>query len=87
MRRIGELRSRIEQWQVVDQSLNDLAELISLAEDDDLGEEFRAESERIGALLDEMELAATFSGPHDNSNAILIVHSVRAESTRRISPR
>ena len=75
MRHIGELRARIEQWQDVDRSLSDLAELVSLADDDDLEDDLRAEAKRITALLDDMELAAAFSGPHDNSNAILVVHS------------
>ncbi len=75
MRRIGELRSRIEQWQDLDRSLADLGELIDLADDESLEEDFRAELDRLTALTDEMELAATLSGPHDQSNAILVVHS------------
>jgi peptide chain release factor 2 len=75
MRRIGELRSRIEQWQDLDRSLADLGELIDLADDESLEEDFRAELNRLTALTDEMELAATLSGPHDQSNAILVVHS------------
>jgi peptide chain release factor 2 len=75
MRRIGELRSRIEQWQELDRSLTDLGELIDLADDESLEEDFRAELNRLTALTDEMELAATLSGPHDQSNAILVVHS------------
>ena len=75
MRRIGELRSRIEQWQDLDRSLADLGELIDLADDESLEEDFRAELNRLTALTDEMELGATLSGPHDQSNAILVVHS------------
>jgi peptide chain release factor 2 len=75
MRRIGELRSRIELWQDVDRSLNDLNELISLADDVDLEDDFRTEAARLASILDEMELAAAFTGPHDRSNAILVVHS------------
>jgi peptide chain release factor 2 len=75
MRRIGELRSRIEQWQELDRSLTDLGELIDLADDESLEVDFRAELNRLTALTDEMELAATLSGPHDQSNAILVVHS------------
>jgi peptide chain release factor 2 len=75
MRRIGELRSRIEQWQDVDGSLNDLIELLQLAEDDSLENEFSTELARIVAILDAIELSAAFSGPHDRSNAILVVHA------------
>ena len=75
MRRIGELRSRIEQWQDLDRSLSDLSELIELADDENLESDFQSELDRLTALADEMELAATLSGPHDQSNAILVVHS------------
>jgi peptide chain release factor 2 len=75
MRRIGELRSRIEQWQDLDRSLSDLGELIDLADDESLESDFQSELNRLTALADEMELAATLSGPHDQSNAILVVHS------------
>jgi peptide chain release factor 2 len=74
MRRIGELRSRIQQWQDLDRSLNDLAELADIAEVDSLEAEFQAELERLRGLVDEMELAAAFTGPYDKSNAILVVH-------------
>jgi peptide chain release factor 2 len=75
MRRIGELRSRIEQWQDLDTSTTDLGELLDLAEDDSLEAEFRAELDRLTGIIDQIELAAAFSGPHDASNALLVVHS------------
>ena len=75
MRRIGELRSRIEQWQDLDRSLGDLADLIELADDDSLETDFQVELERLTGIADQMELAAVLSGPHDHSDAILVVHS------------
>ncbi len=75
MRRIGELRSRIEQWQDLDRSLNDLGELLQLAEDDSLEADFKDELARVVAIVDDIELAAAFSGPHDKSNALVVVHS------------
>jgi peptide chain release factor 2 len=75
MRRIGELRSRIEKWQDLDSSLTDLSELIALADDDSLEADFRAELDRLTPIADEMELAAVLSGPHDRSDAIMVVHS------------
>jgi peptide chain release factor 2 len=75
MRRIGELRSRIEHWQDLDRSLNDLAELIELADDESLEADFRSEQDRLAGIADQMELDATLSGPYDRSNAILVVHS------------
>jgi peptide chain release factor 2 len=75
MRRIGELRSRTEQWHDLDHSLTDLGELIDLAEDDSLEDDFQTELDRLAAIVDEIELDASFSGPHDHSDAILVVHS------------
>jgi peptide chain release factor 2 len=75
MRRIGELRSRIEQWQDVDRSLNDLAELIELADDDGLESDVRSELNRLVEIVDQIEIDAAFSGPHDRSNAIMVIHS------------
>jgi peptide chain release factor 2 len=76
MRRIGELRSRIETWRSIKQSSDDLADLVELAEGDNalLGE-INAESETLTARLDELELELALSGPHDNANAILVIHS------------
>jgi peptide chain release factor 2 len=75
MRRIGEVRARLEQWQDLDRSLTDLGDLIDLAEDDSLEDDFRLELDRLTAIADDIELAAAFSGPHDRSNALLMVHS------------
>jgi peptide chain release factor 2 len=75
MRRIGEIRARLEQWQDLDRSVNDLSELVELAEDDDLEDDFRQELSRLTAIADDIELAAAFSGPHDRSNALIMVHS------------
>jgi len=63
MRRIGELRSRTEQWHDLDHSLTDLGELIDLAEDDSLEDDFQTELDRLAAIVDEIELDASFSGP------------------------
>ena len=75
MRRIGEVRARLEQWKDLDRSLSDLSELLDLAEDDELEGDLRAEHVRLIELIDEMELAAAFTGPHDRSNAIMMIHA------------
>lgn len=76
MRRIGELRSRIETWRTIKQQSDDLCALIELAGgDNSLISEISDETETLTASLDELELDLALSGPHDNSNAILVVHS------------
>ncbi len=76
MRRIGELRSRIERWRTISQQADDLVALLELAEDDPaLLTELKGESDTLLTQLDQLELELAFTGPHDRSNAILVVHS------------
>jgi len=75
MRRINEIRSRLEQWQDLDASTTDLAELVDLADDDSLEDDFRTEIQRLTAIAESIELAAAFNGPHDGSNALIMIHS------------
>lgn len=76
MRRIGELRSRIETWRSIKQQSEDLAALADLAEGDDaLLDEIATETDSLFSKLDELELELALSGPHDNANAIMVIHS------------
>jgi peptide chain release factor 2 len=76
MRRIGELRARIENWRSIKQQSDDLADLIELAEGDHaLLDEIASESSMLGERLDELELELALSGPHDHANAIMVIHS------------
>jgi len=75
MRRIGEIRARLQRWQDLDSSLRDLQELVDLAEDDDLEDDFRSELGRLKGIAEAIELDAAFNGPHDHSNALIMVHS------------
>ena len=76
MRRIGELRSRIESWRSIKSQSDDLASLIELAEGDSaMIAEISAENDDLTTRLDALELDLALSGPHDNSNAIMIIHS------------
>jgi peptide chain release factor 2 len=75
-RRIGELRSRVETWRAIKQQSDDLASLIELADGDDaLVAEIATETTDLTAKLDELELALALSGPHDNANAIMVIHA------------
>ncbi len=76
MRRLGELRARADTWQGLAQQLEDLETLSELAGGDpDLAAEVEGETRRLTAELDRMELDLALSGPHDGSDAILVVHS------------
>jgi peptide chain release factor 2 len=76
MRRLGDLRSRTGGWRRLTDAAAELADLAALAEDDpDLEREVAAATEQLAPEIDALELASTLSGPYDDSNAILVVHS------------
>jgi peptide chain release factor 2 len=76
MRRLGELKARIEKWDALHQSTSDLIEMIDLASGDpELQTDIESEYDRILAAADDLELQQALSGEHDRSNAILVVHS------------
>jgi len=76
MRRLGELRSRVSTWQEVGDQIEDLSTLAALTEDDpDLAQEVATETATLVARLEDLELQTALSGPHDASDAILVVHS------------
>lgn len=73
---MGDLRARIERWRALRQQTDDLQDLSEIATDDAqmLGE-IEAETGDIEQRLDALELELAFTGPHDRSNAILMIHS------------
>lgn len=76
MRRLGDLRGRTSDWRRLTDSVNELADLAALAEDDaDLEQEVIAAAELLVKEVDALELASTLGGPYDGSNAIMVVHS------------
>ena len=76
MRRIGELRARIENWRSIKHQSDDLQDFVELADDDSaLLAEISNETASLSNKLDELELELALSGPHDDANAILIIHS------------
>ena len=76
MRRLGELKANIDTWNGITQSSEDLEVLLEMSADEpELLDEIEAELERIRALLDELELRSALNGPHDSSNALLVIHS------------
>lgn len=76
MRRLGELKARLDTWNGLETSSADLQGLLDItAGDPDLISEIGAEHAALKAQLDTLELESALSGPHDRSNAILVIHS------------
>lgn len=76
MRRLGELKGRIATWRALETSSADLQNLLEMAAGDpDLVAEIEAEHDALKAQLDALELESALDGPHDRSNAILVIHS------------
>ena len=76
MRRLGELKSRVGAWEEIGQQADDLTTLAELADDDaDLAAEVERDAAVLERRLDEMELSLALSGPYDERDAILVVHS------------
>jgi peptide chain release factor 2 len=76
MRRLSELRNESGEWRRLTTQVEDLAVMEELAaEDDELAAELEREAAKLKADVDQYELDSTLSGPYDNSDAILVVHS------------
>lgn len=76
MRRMGELRAKLDTWNGLKKSTSDLLDLLEMAAGDpDLMAEIEAERDGIVAKVNDLELESALNGPHDRSNAILVVHS------------
>ena len=61
---------------VLTQSSEDLTVLLEMsAEEPDLLEEIEAELTGIKSTIDDLELRSALDGPHDASNALLVIHS------------
>ncbi len=76
MRRLGELNARIDTWNGITTSIDDLGVLLEMAETEpDLINEIEQELTAIRERLDTLELDSALSGPHDRSNALLVIHS------------
>jgi peptide chain release factor 2 len=76
MRRLGGLKSEVGAWRRLTAQAEDLIVLEELAaEDDELAEELARESARLQHDVDQLEIDSTLSGPYDDSDAILVVHS------------
>ena len=76
MRQLAEQRKVVQRWRGLEEKVNDIAELISLAEDDaSLESEIQSEIEAVASRLDELEFQLAFSDEYDARNAILAIHA------------
>lgn len=76
MRHLGQLRSRVETFGSLGTQIDDLAALTELADDDpDLKAEIERDRVQVEEALDALEIELAMSGPYDNHEAILVVHS------------
>ena len=66
----------MQPWQELEKRVADIAELISLAEEDtSIQAEIQSEIEEATSRLDELELERALGGEYDTRNAILAIHA------------
>ena len=78
MKRLAEVRQKVETWRGLEARLRELRELAGLPgaqEEDALLADLKSDVEALGARLDQLEFELSFSGPYDGRSAILAVHA------------
>lgn len=76
MRRLGELKSRVDGFNATHTAVNDYLEMLELASDDPaILDEIEPERDALIEAVDRFELESALDGPHDHSSAILVIHS------------
>jgi len=78
MQDLSNLRTEIEQWQVLQTRISDALELSELAaadEDESLTAELEKETTLLEAEMDRYEFKLSLSGPYDRGPAILALHA------------
>ena len=79
MQRLSGLRSEVEEWRTLMAGIQDVQEMLELAEMEDDPETYLGEIEtdtvRLEAELAESEFHTMLSGEHDRNNAILAIHA------------
>jgi len=74
MRRLSSLQEEVERWSLLAQRVQDTLELAAL-DDESLGEELAAETDRLEQEIERLEFHLLLSGPHDRGGAILAIHA------------
>jgi len=76
MRQLAEQKKVVQRWRELEGKVADIAELISLAEEDDsLDAEIQSEVEEVASRLEELEFQRAFTSEYDARNAILAIHA------------
>ncbi len=76
MRQLAEQKKLVQSWRELEKKVADIAELISLAQEDtSLWIEIQSEIDRVASCLDELELDMAFTGEYDARDAILTLHA------------
>lgn len=76
MRRMGELKSRVDGFNATYTAVAEYLEMLELADDEpEILEEIEPERNALQASVDKLELESALNGPHDRSDAILVIHS------------
>ena len=76
MRQLAGRKKLVSRWRGMEKEVADIAELVSLAEEDaSLWEEIQTEVDEVASRLDELELEKAFSSEYDARNAILAFHA------------
>ena len=78
MRRLAEVRQKVDTWRGLESRVRELGELAGLpgaAEDEALIADLRSEVQALASRLDQLEFELSFSGPYDGRSAILAIHA------------
>ena len=76
MRQLAEAKRAVQPWRELERRVADIAELISLTEEDaSLESEIRSEIEEATSRLDELELERALGGKYDARDAIVAIHA------------
>jgi len=78
MRRLSQVRARVETWRGLESRVRDLLELVELAAaegDEATAADIDRDTTALEKQLDDLEFQLTFSGPYDDRSAILAIHA------------
>lgn len=78
MKRLADVRQKVETWRGLEdrhRELTELAELAGAEGEEALITDLKSEVDALAARLDELEFELSFSGPYDHRSAILAIHA------------
>jgi peptide chain release factor 2 len=78
MQELSSLREEVSSWRSIEHRLQDMVELLALAEsegEEELIGEIERDAMTVGAEVERLEFQLMLSGPHDRNDAILAIHA------------